>query len=72
MDLQTLIDEIDKLSPEEFRTLAQHVAQRRTAHLSARELLKLLPDERERLVAEAIQASAEENFEIFEAFDEDE
>jgi hypothetical protein len=38
---------------------------------TARELLHLPPDERDKLVAAAFEAAADEDFEIFEAYSED-
>ena len=40
-------------------------------YYSARELMKLPLEERNRLVSEALQSSWDEDFEIFEAYDED-
>jgi hypothetical protein len=44
----------------------------RTPVYTARELLRLPPEERERLVAAAFEAAVDEDFEIFEAYSEEE
>lgn len=71
-----LIDKISRLSPAQQRQVLEFVwriEQTPQANTySARELLKLPAEERDRLVAAAFESAADEDFETFEAYSEEE
>lgn len=70
-----LIERISRLDAEkqrkvlEFVRHIEEVPEKRT--YTATELMKLPPEERNRLVIEALDRSANEDFEIFEAYREE-
>jgi hypothetical protein len=61
------LDNVQKQRVLEFVSTLQ-----RTSVCAARELLRLPAEERERLVAAAFEAAADEDFEVFEAYSEEE
>jgi hypothetical protein len=69
-----LIDKIRQLDEDEQRRVLTFVNTLKTPEpkqYSARELMKLPPDERNRLMAMAFQAAENEVFETFEAYSEE-
>jgi hypothetical protein len=70
-----LIEKIGQLDEAKQRQVMDFVrsleAESRQHYYSARELLKLPPAERDRLVAEALAKAADEDFEVFEAYSEE-
>jgi hypothetical protein len=71
---QQIADKLRSLSEEQKRQVLDFVT--RAAALqppySARELMRLPHAERQRLVTEALKSAADEDFEIFEAYSEEE
>jgi mRNA-degrading endonuclease RelE of RelBE toxin-antitoxin system len=70
-----LIEKISRLDEAKQRQVLQYVesieAPPKKKHYTARELMKLPREERERLMAEAFELAKDEDFEIFEANAED-
>lgn len=63
---QALIEKITRLDPaEQLKVMAFLQDMEAPRSYSARELLQLPPDERDRLVALAFASAAEEDFELF-------
>lgn len=66
-----LIDKITRLDADQQRLVLDFVERIETAtqpkRYTARELLRLPPEERDRLIAAAFEMAATENFETFEA-----
>jgi hypothetical protein len=73
---QELIEKINHLSPEQQQQVLEFVEhlERRAPQktYSARELMRLPHEERQRLVHAAFALAADEEFEIFEAYSEEE
>ncbi|MBN1311453.1 MAG: hypothetical protein JXB30_08540, partial [Anaerolineae bacterium] len=61
------IRELDEAQKQRVLEFVTHTA-RQPSTYSARELLSLPPAERQRLVAAAFEAAADEDFETFEAY----
>ena len=69
---QEIIERISKLDSENQRRVLDFVTQLEVERpLSARELLRLPYEERQRHVKAAFDAAANEEFEIFEAYSEE-
>ncbi len=72
---QEIINRIQELNEEQQRRVLDYVRQVESAvqvpKLSARDLMKLPPDERRRIVSASLALAAEEDFEIFEAYSEE-
>lgn len=74
---QEILSEISKLDEQRQRRVLDFIRSLETPtyptkrRYSARDLLQLPLEERERLVAESFAAAADENFEVFEANTED-
>lgn len=67
-----LLQRISQLNPEDQRRVLAFVTQLEAERpLSARELMALPAEERRRRVQAAIEASANEDFEVFEAYSEE-
>jgi hypothetical protein len=67
-----LIEKINQLSPEQQKEVLEFVERLETVkQYSARELMKLPVEERERLMSAAFTLAAEEDFEVFEAYREE-
>jgi hypothetical protein len=69
-----LVEKISHLSADQQRKVLEFVRgleAKPVRSYSARELMKFPPEERERLVKEAIERSANVDFEIFEAYSEE-
>jgi hypothetical protein len=71
---QELIEKISHLDTEKQRQVLEFVrrleAPQQTQTYSALELMRLPPDERNRLVVQALERSANDDIEMLEAFDE--
>jgi hypothetical protein len=69
---QQIMEQLRNLDDAQKRRVLNYVHTLQPApSLSARDLLHLPPDERDRLVAAAFEAAADEDFEVFEAYSED-
>jgi len=69
---EKIAQRIRNLSPEHQRRVLDFVEQLEQEHpISARELLQLPAEERQRRVQAAIAAAAQEYFETFEAYSEE-
>jgi hypothetical protein len=69
---QKILERISKLNPENQKRVLDFVQQLENEHpLSARELLKLPYEERQRRVKAAFDSAANEDFETFEAYSEE-
>jgi hypothetical protein len=69
---QQIMEQLRNLDDAQKRRVLNFVHTLRPAPpLSARELLLLPPSERDRLVAAAFEAAVDEEFEVFEAYSED-
>lgn len=69
-----LVEKISRLEPEQQRQVLAYVQTLEAAPeqaLSARDLLKLPREERQRLMAAAFALAADEDFETFEAYSEE-
>lgn len=70
-----LIEKISRLDEAQQRRVLEYVESIETVpekkHYTARELMKLPAEERQRLIAEAFELAKDEDFEIFEANAED-
>lgn len=69
-----LTEKISQLSAEQQRRVlefVQHLEAAPKAFYSARDLIKLPPEERERLIQAAFELAADEDFETFEAYSEE-
>jgi hypothetical protein len=69
---QQIVKKLRQLNETQQRRVLEFVdrASRQPAGYSASELLRLPADERERAVAAAFEAAADEDFEVFEAYSE--
>jgi hypothetical protein len=69
---QELIDKIRHLNEDQQRYVLEFVRKLESPkRLTARELMQLPLEERQRIVAESIAAAADEDFETFEAYSEE-
>jgi hypothetical protein len=69
---QELIEKISYLNSDQQRQVLEFVESLESfKRYSARELMKLPPEERERLVQAAFALAAEEDFEVFEAYSQE-
>ena len=69
---QEIIEKFQQLDPLARQRVLDHLEQMTQDHpLSALELMRLPPEERERRVRSAIASAANEDFEIFEAYSEE-
>jgi hypothetical protein len=69
--IMNYVNRLDDAGKRKVLEFAAQAAGHRPGHYSARELLKMPTVERDRLVAEAFASAAEEDFETFEAFSEE-
>lgn len=69
-ELLTLFEQMDEQQRHHLLNLARKMVQP-PHHYTARELMALPAEERDRLVAQSIALAANEDFEIFEAYSED-
>jgi hypothetical protein len=69
---QQILDRVRNLAPDQKRQVLAFLDQLMTERpLSARELMRLPAEERERYVKAALAAAADEDFETFEAYSEE-
>ena len=69
---QELVEKISHLSEAQQQKVLAFIENLETAPNTALDLMKLPAEERARLVAEAFALAANEDFEIFEAYTEEE
>jgi uncharacterized iron-regulated protein len=70
---QQIVEKLHRLDDAQKRRVLEFVtALQQTPARPARDLLRLPPEERELLVAAAFEAAAGEDFEVFEAYSEEE
>jgi hypothetical protein len=69
-ELLELFEQMDEQQRHQLLHVARQIVQP-SHHYTARELMALPAEERERLVAQSIAQAADEDFEIFEAYSED-
>lgn len=70
---QQIIEAIRRLDDSQKRQVLNYVRQtlRQKSSYAVWELLQLPPDERERQIASAFEAAAQEDFEVFEAYSQE-
>lgn len=69
---QEIIEKLRRLNHVQKQRVLEFVTTlQQTPTYTARELLRLLPEERDRLIAAAFDAAAQEDFEVFEAYNEE-
>ncbi len=69
---QQIVEQLHRLDEAQKRRVLDFVtALQQTPARTARDLLRLPPEERSRLVTAAFEAAADEDFEVFEAYSEE-
>jgi len=65
------VRQMSEAQKQRVLVFVMHASQQPPTYYSARDLLKLPAEERERLVTAAFEAATDEDFEIFEAYAEE-